>query len=84
MYLTLWNMPSQCWAHWHQANPAIPAVLVHLGGQWLVFGAHDKALAAFLEQARNSQAQEESELRRSRKIWKQGLECSGGDFRSSQ
>lgn len=58
--------------------------VVHLGGQWLVSGAHDKALAAFLQQARNSQAQKESELRSCRKIWKQGLECSGGDFRSAQ
>lgn len=40
--------------------------VVHLGGQWLVSGAHDKALAAFLEQARNSQAQE-SELRSCRR-----------------
>lgn len=64
--LTLWNMPNQCRAHWHRANPAIQSAGMCLGCQWLVSGAHDKALAAFPEPARHSKlAQRGSEIRAS-------------------
>lgn len=62
-------------AHWHQVNPAIQAAVVPvvgLGRQWLVSGAHNKALAAFPEQARHLPlAQRGSEIRESRQPWRQ-------------
>lgn len=62
------------------SEPCIPSAVMCLGCQWLVSRAHDKALAAFLEQVKPSKLfQRGAEIREHRHPWRQsGMQLRDG------